>query len=199
MAKKDYFHILGIDPNSSPSEVKQAYRRLAFRYHPDTSEAGEEATDRFREVREAYDVLRDEESRNRHERELDPHHVPVRRSPPGERTPSGPDAWPFESFSRRDSRRSFGPRGRSFGRPGPFSPFGRRFDRGPAIHDFYLTATEARDGTERDLRILLPHEILRVTVEIPPGVEEGSLLEVAGPRTLERGIRLVLRARIVDG
>ena len=66
------------------------------------------------------------------------------------------------------------------------------------MYDLFLTPSEARDGTERDLRIFLPHETIRVTVETPPGVDEGSLLEVVGPRTRERGIRLVLRARIVE-
>jgi curved DNA-binding protein len=197
MAKKDYFHILGVDRDSSPSEVRQAYRRLAFRYHPDTSRGGEEAAARFREVREAYDVLRDEETRTRHERELDPHHVPVHRPSPGEETPSGYDPRSFDEQLRHHGfgrgRGAWGPR---FGGPGPFAPFGRRFAR--EVYDFFLTPSEARDGTERDLRIVLPQETVRVTVEIPPGVEEGSLLEVVGPRTRERGIRLVLRAHVVE-
>lgn len=197
MAKKDYFHILGIGRDCSPSEVKRAYRRLAFRYHPDTSEGGKDAAERFREVREAYDVLRDEESRTRHERELDPHHVPVRRSSSGNGPFQG-NPWPFEPFSRGGFREGPVSWGRHFGRSGPFSPFGRRFGRDPAVYDLFLTPSEARDGTERDLRIFLPHETIRVTVEIPPGVDEGSLLEVVGPRTRERGIRLVLRARIVE-
>ena len=198
MAKKDYFHILGIGRDCSPSEVKRAYRRLAFRYHPDTSEGGKDAAERFREVREAYDVLRDEESRTRHERELDPHHVPVHRSSSGNGPPFRYDPWPFEPFSRGGFREERGPWARHFGRSGPFSPFRGRFGRDPAVYDLFLTPSEARDGTERDLRIFLPHETIRVTVEIPPGVDEGSLLEVVGPRTRERGIRLVLRARIVE-
>ncbi|MCF8062852.1 MAG: DnaJ domain-containing protein [Deltaproteobacteria bacterium] len=198
MAKKDYFHILGIARDSSPSEVKRAYRRLAFRYHPDTSEGGEEGIERFREVREAYDVLMDEDSRTRHERELDPHHVPVHRSRSGSRTPSGSDARPFEPFSRRGFMGRRGPWGTRFERPRPFPPFGRRSAQDPAVHDLPLTASEARNGTERDLRIFLPYETIRVTVVIPPGVDEGSLLEVVGPRTRERGIRVVLRACIVE-
>ncbi len=198
MAKKDYFRILGIGRDCSPSEVKRAYRRLAFRYHPDTSEGGNDAAERFREVREAYDALRDEESRTRHERELDPHHVPVHRSSSGDGPPFRYDPWPFEPFWRGGFRERRAPRRRHSGRSGPFSPFGRRFGREPAVYDLFLAPSEARDGTERDLRIFLPHETIRVTVEIPPGVDEGSLLEVVGPRTRERGIRLVLRARIVE-
>jgi DnaJ-class molecular chaperone len=198
MAKKDYFHILGIGRDCNSSEVKQAYRRLAFRYHPDTSEGGDDAAERFREVREAYDALMDEDSRTRHERELDPHHIPVHRSSSGNRPPSRRNPWPFEPFSRGGFGGSQGPWGRHFERTGPVSPLGKRFGRDPAVYDVFLTGSEARNGTERDLRILLPDETIRVTVEIPPGVDEGSLLEVVGPRTRERGIRLVLRARIVE-
>jgi curved DNA-binding protein CbpA len=196
MTQKDYFHILGIARDCSPSEVKQAYRRLAFRYHPDTSEGGEASAERFREVREAYDALKDEDGRTRHQRELDPHHVPVHRSRP--RAPSGSEPWPFEAFSRRRFAGRTGLRGWRFGRPSSFAPFGRRGAQEPAVVDLPLTASEARDGTERDLRMSLPGETLRVTVEIPGGVEAGSLLEVVGPRTRERGIRMVLRVRIVE-
>ncbi len=62
MDYKDYYATLGLDPGASADEVKKAYRKLARKYHPDVSkEAGAEA--RFKEVAEAYEVLKDPEKR----------------------------------------------------------------------------------------------------------------------------------------
>jgi len=57
MAKRDYYEVLGVDRNAPEAELKKAYRRLAMKYHPDrtSDDAGAEA--RFKEAKEAYDVL----------------------------------------------------------------------------------------------------------------------------------------------
>lgn len=199
MSRKDYFRILGIARGSAPEEVKRAYRELAFRYHPDTSGGGKEAAERFREIREAYDVLSDRKSRTRHERELDSHNVPVRRSSYPPRT--------FRDFGTGYSAPSA--RGEFIGgctsRQTLFSPagqldriLGRHASPETNVCEFHLTAAEARDGTERHIRIDMPYKTIRITVETPPGVEEGSLLEVVGPRTRRLGIQILLRARILD-
>jgi len=62
MQFKDYYGILGVEPNAGDAEIKTAYRRLARKYHPDVSkEAG--AEDAFKSVNEAYEALRDPEKR----------------------------------------------------------------------------------------------------------------------------------------
>ena len=62
MEFKDYYAVLGVEPGAGEAEIKQAYRRLARKYHPDVSkEKG--AEDRFKAVNEAYEVLRDKEKR----------------------------------------------------------------------------------------------------------------------------------------
>lgn len=62
MEFKDYYAVLGVEPGSGESEIKQAFRRLARKYHPDVSkEKG--AEDRFKAINEAYEVLRDKEKR----------------------------------------------------------------------------------------------------------------------------------------
>ncbi len=62
MEYKDYYKILGVDKKASQAEIKRAYRKLARKYHPDVnSEAG--AEDHFKEVGEAYEVLKDPEKR----------------------------------------------------------------------------------------------------------------------------------------
>src|SRR6476646_3765336 len=62
MEFKDYYQTLGVEPGAGDAEIKTAYRRLARKYHPDVSkEAG--AEDRFKEVNEAYEALRDPQKR----------------------------------------------------------------------------------------------------------------------------------------
>jgi curved DNA-binding protein len=62
MEFKDYYAVLGVEPGSGDAEIKQAYRRLARKFHPDVSkEKG--AEDRFKAINEAYEVLRDKEKR----------------------------------------------------------------------------------------------------------------------------------------
>ena len=62
MEFKDYYKILGVDPEASIKEVKTAYRKLARKYHPDVSEH-KDADNRFKEIAEAYEVLKNTETR----------------------------------------------------------------------------------------------------------------------------------------
>jgi molecular chaperone DnaJ len=62
MAKRDYYEILGVERNASEGELKKAYRRLAFEYHPDRNQSPE-AEEKFKEAAEAYDVLSNTEKR----------------------------------------------------------------------------------------------------------------------------------------
>ena len=60
---KDYYYFLGIKPNASEDDIKKAYRKLSFKYHPDKNENDDFFTERFREIQEAYDTLIDTERR----------------------------------------------------------------------------------------------------------------------------------------
>jgi len=62
MKFKDYYEILGLDRNATAEDIKKAYRRLARKYHPDVSKEPD-AESRFKEMKEAYEVLKDPEKR----------------------------------------------------------------------------------------------------------------------------------------
>ncbi len=68
MAKRDYYEILGVDRNAGADELKRAYRRLAKQYHPDRNPGDETAEHKFKEINEAYDVLKDDEKRAAYDR-----------------------------------------------------------------------------------------------------------------------------------
>ena len=63
----DYYEALGVPRDASQEDIRAAHRRLARKYHPDVSKE-EGAEDRFKEISEAYEVLRDPEKRERYDR-----------------------------------------------------------------------------------------------------------------------------------
>lgn len=65
---KDYYATLGVDPRASEAEIRQAFRQLARRFHPDLNPDSPEAEARFREVNEAYQVLSDPQRRREYDR-----------------------------------------------------------------------------------------------------------------------------------
>jgi molecular chaperone DnaJ len=73
MAKRDYYDILGVAKNASEEEIKKAYRKLAMKYHPDRNQGKEgagakEAEERFKEAKEAYEILSDAQKRAAYDR-----------------------------------------------------------------------------------------------------------------------------------
>lgn len=63
MSKRDYYEVLGVSKNADKKEIKQAYRELVKKYHPDKNSSPEAET-KFKEVQEAYDILSDEQKRS---------------------------------------------------------------------------------------------------------------------------------------
>lgn len=68
MAKKDYYQTLGVDKKASAEDLKKAYRKLAMQYHPDKNPNNKEAEARFKELSEAYEVLKDDQKRAAYDR-----------------------------------------------------------------------------------------------------------------------------------
>jgi molecular chaperone DnaJ len=63
MSKRDYYQVLDVPRTASEADIKKAYRRLAMKFHPDRNPDDHEATDKFKEVKEAYEVLTDAQKR----------------------------------------------------------------------------------------------------------------------------------------
>ena len=64
MAKRDYYEVLGVEKTADDGELKKAYRRLAMKYHPDRNPDDTEAEAKFKEAKEAYEVLADAQKRS---------------------------------------------------------------------------------------------------------------------------------------
>lgn len=63
MAKRDYYEILGVNRDASEDEIKKSYRKLAMKYHPDRNPDNPKAEEHFKEAKEAYEILSDEQKR----------------------------------------------------------------------------------------------------------------------------------------
>ena len=63
MAKRDYYDVLGISKTASADDIKKAYRKLAMKYHPDQNANNKQAEEKFKELNEAYEVLKDDQKR----------------------------------------------------------------------------------------------------------------------------------------
>ncbi|ETN88056.1 DnaJ C-terminal domain-containing protein [Thermus sp. NMX2.A1] len=160
---KDYYAILGVPRNATQEEIKRAYKRLARQYHPDVNKSPE-AEERFKEINEAYAVLSDPEKRKVYDTYGTA--TPPPPPPPGGYDFSGFDVEDFSDFFQE-----------LFG-GGLFGGMGRRRPRkGRDLRaELPLTLEEAFRGGEKVVEV----GGRRVSVRIPPGVQEGSLIRLAG-------------------
>jgi len=175
---KDYYKIMGVAREASPDDIKRAYRKLARKYHPDVSKE-KDAEARFKEIGEAYEVLRDPEKRAAYDA------LGARK--PGEEFRPPPD-WQFDYGGEGDPgihsdffEQLFGGLG---GRGRRTSFRSRGFDTEGQIE---VTLEEAFAGTERRLqlqRVAVDAQgrgqptTQQITVRIPPGVVDGQRIRV---------------------
>lgn len=195
---QDYYETLGVARTASPEEIKQAFRQLARRHHPDVAKNKVTGEAKFKEINEAYEVLGDPEKRKQYD-ELGPNwqdggHGPF--APGHKRGQSRPRGGEpdfefsgtgfsdfFESFfSGRQgdfaSARDFGHGGRAeagFTRPG-----------GDIEADLLVTLEEALRGSQRKVTLRRPamdgaaERTNTYQVRIPPGLREGQRIRLAG-------------------
>ncbi|MDE2038376.1 MAG: DnaJ domain-containing protein [Patescibacteria group bacterium] len=183
---KDYYKILGVEKGASPDDVKKAFRKLAHQYHPDKNKGDKEAEQKFKEASEAYAVLSDDSKRAQYDRFGS-------AGPGGAGFNAGQGAgfggFDFSQFAQGGGFQGFGQNGQSF-----------EFDLGDIFGDLFGGGPSSRRGRPRkgmnitvDLQISFKESIFGVerevsvggragtiVIKVPPGIESGQGLRVAG-------------------
>ncbi len=196
---KDYYATLGVTKSASEKDIKQAFRKLARKYHPDVNPGDKSAEAKFKDINEANEVLADPEKRKKYD-ELGANWRAYENAPPQGGQPfggqwgggSGPG---YRSMTPEEMEAMFG------GGQSPFSDFfttffggaepqgqGSRGGRGrgrqrpgrDVEHEIELSLEDAYNGVTR--RLALSHEDgpRTVDVRIPAGVNDGARVRVAG-------------------
>lgn len=188
MSFKDYYAVLGVSPDATSEEIKRAYRKLARKLHPDLN-AGEDAETAFKELSEAYEVLKDPG----HRAEYDA----LRKG--GSRRPQASDTWSEGySFDRNDTDAQF----RDFfasvfghqGGFGPSGPFGGDIharlmvDIEDSIHGATRTVSIPIQRIAADGRVTT--EQRNISVRIPKGILEGQHIRLTGKTGTEQDLFL---------
>jgi curved DNA-binding protein len=176
---QDYYEALEVPRDASLEDIRRAYRRLARKYHPDVNK-DPDAEDRFKQISEAYEVLRDEDKRARYDRLGQNWRAgqDVSGAPGfGEGFRSDGDGGvQFEAGDFSDFFEGiFGRRGRPGGGAGGFEGFAMRGGDQEAVLE--LTLEEAAAGGRRRLTLGDGRDF---EVEIPRGVREGQRIRLAG-------------------
>jgi curved DNA-binding protein len=179
VAFRDYYEVLGVPRDASGEDIRRAYRKLARQYHPDVNK-DPGAEDRFKEVSEAYEVLRDDEKRERYDRL-------------GAGWKAGQDVSAASGFEGFEGFGNGGGVQFEFGEGADFSDFfeglfGRRGRRSAGFQGFStrgsdheavleLSLEEAAAGGRRKLSLGDGRDF---EVDIPAGVRDGQRIRLAG-------------------
>ncbi|MDR1434983.1 MAG: molecular chaperone DnaJ [Puniceicoccales bacterium] len=150
MAKIDYYELLGISKDASPEEIKKAYRKMAVKYHPDKNQGDRLAEEKFKQVSEAYDVLKDEQKRAAYDRYGHDAFDPKGGGGASSRSNGfGGGADPFDIF-----REAFGEGGGIFGDlfGGGSRQRSPKQDGSDLRYDLEISLEEAFSGIEKTLR-----------------------------------------------
>jgi curved DNA-binding protein len=181
---KDYYKTLGVSRNASAEDIKKAYRKLARRYHPDLNPGNKEAEEKFKEIQEAYDVLSKEDKRRMYDAYGSAGFQPGGAN---QRTWTWSEGSPESGF-----RFSFGDMGGFSGLDDIFSeifgtrePTSRPRRSRDIEYEIEIDFETAIKGGVRDIK--LSRETVdrkmateTISVKIPPGVDDGSRIRVAG-------------------
>ncbi|MDT8310037.1 MAG: DnaJ C-terminal domain-containing protein [Methylophaga sp.] len=174
MEYKDYYKILGVDRKAAAEDIKKAYRKLARKYHPDVSKEPN-AEEKFKELGEAYEVLRDTEKRAQYDQfGAQYRHGQSFTPPPGWQENTGGFGHGNSNFSsffeNMFSSGMGGERGDSF------------FARGDDVNaKITISLEEAFHGTNKSIRRPTgASQTGTVNVKIPAGVSAGQKIRLSG-------------------
>ncbi len=191
---KDYYQVLGVPRGADEAEIKKAYRRLAKQYHPDVNKGDKGAEEKFKEISEAYNVLSDPKQRKQYDMFSQGGYAygPGAGAGGG----AGPEGFQWEF------RGSPGGQGVDFGDLGDL--FGDLFEMGGVRRGAYrqgrgkgasteapvrgrdtyadldISFDDAVNGTQTKISVKRGDKVERLTVKVPPGVNNGSKVRVAG-------------------
>jgi curved DNA-binding protein len=209
MEFKDYYATLGVPKTASAKEVKQAFRKMARKYHPDVNPGDKSAEAKFKEINEAYEVVGDPEKRKKYD-ELGSNWKMYEQAQRAGGGAGGfdPSQWSANfggGTGGQGSYRTMTPEEMRdlFGDEDPFSDFfhaffsggepqmrgrgGRAGSRAPrprqgrdVEHPLNLSLEDAYRGTTRRLSLERDGHTKNVDVRIPAGVGEGSRVRVSG-------------------
>ncbi len=174
-AQKDYYEVLGLDKNASQEEIKKAYRKLALEWHPDRNKSPE-ATEKFKQINEAFEVLSDPQKRQAYDQFG---HAGIGAGGPFSQSyRQGPFTYTYTSGDLNDLFENLGFSGEGgFSNPfdifesffGVRSPFSARRRHKPVYH-LKISFLEAIKGTEKETVI----KGERKKIKIPAGVDTGT-------------------------
>jgi curved DNA-binding protein len=183
MKYKDYYAALGVDKSADADAIKKAYRKLARKYHPDVSKE-KDAKERFQEVSEAYETLKDTEKRAAYDQLGSFQPGQDFRPPPGWEQQFSGGGFSFDDVDLADLFASLGGRSRG-GRARRDIPIpGEDYEVAARI-----TLEQAYDGTMLDLNLQVPEYDAQgrlhrtphaFRARIPKGVSNGERLRLAG-------------------
>ncbi len=201
MKFQDYYKILGVSRDASKDDISKAYKKAARKYHPDLNDSPD-AEQKFKEVNEAHEVLKDPKTRNRYDMlGADWKHGSNFRPPSGwgdginiefDGMPGGGGGGFsdfFQFFGGGRPRRSGHPRG---GRRGGLNiedilGGGLRFDDGPQQqggHDvetsLLVNLEDSYNGNTRKVEITGPEGLKKYDIKIPRGIRDGERIRLSG-------------------
>ncbi|MAV83519.1 MAG: DnaJ C-terminal domain-containing protein [Gammaproteobacteria bacterium] len=167
--KRDYYEILGVGRNATPEELKKSFKRLAIKYHPDKNPNNPEAEQKFKEAAEAYEVLSDASKRTTYD-QFGHQGVNSNFGQSGYQ-----DVNINDIFNNIFGDEVFGDIfGDIFG--------GSRTRRPPRGRNIQMTLDlDLKDAVfGKTIKITLPNNSKKVSVNIPPGVDKGNKIRLSG-------------------